>query len=208
MPGNPAMTDAAAMQELFANFQQFWRSGKDAHLSMECHAGQAWLQLRVHLPQPHQQQKPRRPGPSRIRRRARRTEARAVAEIAAATHGSAETFSKVVENDEPREKAVQANFLPPPQVSQIENVDDALKHPTKTDDAEKPTTKTTNRASKLNVNANPWPRGDVEDVFCPDQHYLQQLHEPQAPPNQCKFCGKTFGSSRALASHAKRDHST
>ena len=92
------MTDAA-MKELFSKFLHFWRSGNDAHLSIECHAGQACLNLRVSLPhQPRQHPQQRKPGPSRLRRRARRAEARAAAEIAAATNGSAETFSKAVEN--------------------------------------------------------------------------------------------------------------
>ena len=204
----PAMTDAAVMQDLFVKFQEFRRSGKDALLTMECNAGEAWLQLRVHLLQLHQQhrQKQRKPGPSRLRRRARRVEARAAAEVAAATNDSAAKT---------REKAVEADPLPPPQVAchgPAEQVDDKVHdtphHPTEQADAVNSTIKTSIKAAQLNVNANPWPHGDVPDVFCPDSQYLQQqqLNKPQAPPNQCKVCGKTFGSSRALTSHIRKDH--
>ena len=63
-------------------------------LNIECHAGQAWLQLRVHLPHCHQHpQKQRKHGTSHLRCRARRAEARVAAEIAAA-----ETYLKVVED--------------------------------------------------------------------------------------------------------------
>ena len=92
------MTDAA-MKELFSKFQHFWRSGKKAHLSVECHAGEAWLQLRVHLPQPHQQhrQNQRKPGPSRLRRRARRAAAR--------KHAAEEAAKKTDYTDEVAEQA-------------------------------------------------------------------------------------------------------
>ena len=107
------MTDAVAMPELFAKFQHFCLSGKCAPLNMECHAGQAWLQLRVHLPHCHQHpQKQRKHGTSHLRCRARRAEARVAAEIAAA-----ETYLKVVEDAtiaQTREIAVQADLFPPP----------------------------------------------------------------------------------------------
>ena len=38
MPNNSTMTDAAVMNVLFMKFQDLCRSGKDAHLSFECHA--------------------------------------------------------------------------------------------------------------------------------------------------------------------------
>ena len=98
------MTDAVAMPELFAKFQHFCLSGKGAPLNMECHAGQAWLQLRVHLPHCHQHpQKQRKHGTSHLQCRARRAEA--------------ETYLKVVEDAtiaQTREIAVQADLFPPP----------------------------------------------------------------------------------------------
>ena len=66
--------------DLFAQFQQLWRAGTNARLNLECHAGQAWMSLHVHLPCPPRQQQQQhhrgRPGPSRLRRRARRAKAR------------------------------------------------------------------------------------------------------------------------------------
>ena len=81
------MTEAS---ELFGKFKELWHAGKNARLSMECYAGQAWLSLHIHLhqqppPQPHLQ---RRQGPSRLRRRERREAARksvSAAEKAVAT---------------------------------------------------------------------------------------------------------------------------
>ena len=69
-------------------FKNLWKSGFDAHLDIESHAGQAWVGIHVrlgHEPGPAQQhqhfpshldRKPR-DGPSRQRRRARRAAARA-----------------------------------------------------------------------------------------------------------------------------------
>ena len=78
--------------EIFSKFQHFWRAGTNARLSMECHAGQVWMSLHVHLPSPlpqkQQQHHPRRPGPYRLRRRARRAKARE------------QTAEKVVESDD------------------------------------------------------------------------------------------------------------
>ena len=66
--------------DLFEQFQRLWRAGTNARLNLECHAGQAWMSLHVHLPYPpHQEQQQHhrgRPGPSRLRRRARRAKAR------------------------------------------------------------------------------------------------------------------------------------
>ena len=209
-------TDAAEMQDLFSKFEHLWHSGKDAHLSLECHAGQAWLCLRLHLPNRHQDSKQhhdrqRKPGPSRLRRRERRAKARAAAANAAVEKDAA-TIVPTETNPEVRktcETAVQAVPVLPPHVAPhtTENVDDTLGHPTEPEEADvdSATTETTSRAAPpLNANAIPWPH--VKDVFCPDVQYLQQVLQPQAPTNQCNICGKTFGSSRALGIHEKRDH--
>ena len=55
----------------------------------------------------------------------------------------------------------------------------------------------------------PWHNCDsiqVQDLFCLDNQYLQQLPTPQAPLNQCSFFGKTFGSEKALTNHIGKDH--
>ena len=62
-----------AASELFEKFQELWHAGKNARLSMECYAGQAWLSLHIHLhqkppPQPHLHC---RQGPSRFPRHER-----------------------------------------------------------------------------------------------------------------------------------------
>ena len=226
------MTDTA-MKELFAKFRQFWRSGTEARLNLECQAGQAWLHLRVHLPpQPHQhpQQQKRKPGPSRLRRRERRAQARAAAanataentttenssvekaaaENVTAENASNESNSKVTENvtnRKTREIAVQADLSSVAHQTQAEKADDTLGSDREAE-PEQPTIETTHTPIQLNVDAKPWilPECNVQDVFCPDQQYRVQLKQPHSPPNQCNMCGKTFGSNRALANHVKQDH--
>ena len=75
----------AAMSDIMQIYQQFetlWHAGKDACLHLECHAGQVWLNLQVHLQPPpppyhHQYHRPHpRNSPSRQRRRERRQAAR------------------------------------------------------------------------------------------------------------------------------------
>ena len=63
-------------------FCEIWRDGKDARITLECHAGQAWISLhhRLGCPPPSSPQFPRRPpSPSRERRRIRRAHARTAA---------------------------------------------------------------------------------------------------------------------------------
>ena len=59
-------------------------------------------------------------------------------------------------------------------------------------DVEVVSTETTERPVKLTVDAEPWvyPQCDVQDVFCPDQQYRQQSHQPQphSPSIQCNDC--------------------
>ena len=65
----------ATLTNLIAQFEREWRAGNNARVQLECHAGQAWLSLHPHVqhPPPYQDACPRRqPGPSRLRRRARR----------------------------------------------------------------------------------------------------------------------------------------
>ena len=136
---NSTMTDAAVMQALFTKFQDLWRSGKDTHLSFECHAGQAWVNLRVHLHQPHQPHPPEyqwKPGPARLRRRAWR----AIARSSAARNAPAKTNHEVIENrtfDKNSELAGQAVILPPTHADDpTEEVDEILEHPTECEQAD------------------------------------------------------------------------
>ena len=69
------------LDSFFLQFKHLWRSGQDAHLDLECRAGQAWVGIRVRLGQePGLQQTPKkqrnRNTPSRQSRRARRAAAR------------------------------------------------------------------------------------------------------------------------------------
>ena len=199
------MTEAS---ELFEKFQEFWRAGKDARLSMECYAGKAWLSLHVHVhqqpppPQPHLQ---RRQGPSRLRRRARREAARksaSAAEKAATTCESVQDKSSLNPDGETAEKA--ANDVTPT----ISGDED------KTPAAEKADHFPWKPNHQLNVLAMPWPidnraENHVLDEICTDEDYRQETGptpQPLAPPNQCEVCGKSFGSSKALNNRISRNH--
>ena len=103
--------------KVFKQFQEIWKAGKDARLNFECHAGQVWLHLQVHLPQPplpqpyHHPQAPRQ-GPSRLRRHARRSEARAkAAEKAVNQTVTVEVSVQTIEKEvKTTDAAVQAAF--------------------------------------------------------------------------------------------------
>ena len=77
--------NATELDTFVFKFKHLWKAGLDAHLDLECHAGQAWVGIRVRLGQDpgpnhhhHIPPQPRktRDGPSRQRRRARRAAAR------------------------------------------------------------------------------------------------------------------------------------
>ena len=102
---------ADQLTNFLAKFRNEWQAGTDARLVIECHAGQAWIHLHQPLgyhPSPPHKHHPRRPGPSRLRRRARRAEAReaasatpteppaVTAEVAVQTDVPADTFNAAV----------------------------------------------------------------------------------------------------------------
>ena len=67
------------LNSFFIKFKHLWKSGQDAHLDMGCHAGQAWVGIRVQLGHEAGVQMPKNRKsntPSRQRRRARRAAAR------------------------------------------------------------------------------------------------------------------------------------
>ena len=102
------MAEAGA---LFNKFQQLWQAGKNARLNMECHSGQAWVSLHVHLPHPPHpptvyHQHPRRHGPSRLLRRARREAARRTTTAEQAVVGSS-AVAEPLETTKTSEKTVQ-----------------------------------------------------------------------------------------------------
>ena len=111
----------AAAEELFWKFSEYWRSGINARLSLECHAGQVWANLHVQLLHPPHQQQYRRHhrhvGPSRLRRRERRATARANAAVEAAATVEAsknkkddkcENSTEKVDENDPHLNAEQA----------------------------------------------------------------------------------------------------
>ena len=78
---------------LVKNFKQLLKSGRSAHLDVDCHAGQAWIGLHVRIGHVHDHEHgPRtRNGPSRQRRCIRRAAARQqAAEEASAVSSNAE----------------------------------------------------------------------------------------------------------------------
>ena len=82
---------ADTFNKFLSNFKETWQAGKDARLYLECHAGQVWMNLHLRLtlpPPPKHQHHLKKPGPSRLRRCARRAEAREAAEKAASKEPS------------------------------------------------------------------------------------------------------------------------
>ena len=94
----PTAAMAGQLNSFVQKFYSLWRTGNDACLNLECHAGKAQIHLQLNLQlQPQQRQQPPPPppqqprrylGPSQLRRRARRELARAAA--AEATDPAAE----------------------------------------------------------------------------------------------------------------------
>ena len=76
---------ANQLRKFVENFRSELLAGNDAHLQLESHAGKVWINFQVCIVQPPPPTNLRKPGPSRLRRRARRAAARerAVAENAA-----------------------------------------------------------------------------------------------------------------------------
>ena len=76
------------LQSFLNKFCNLWSSGKSARLAVECQAGQATVNLQLDLGLPHhehpQEHHQKQVGPSRLRRRARRAQARHQAAVDAA----------------------------------------------------------------------------------------------------------------------------
>ena len=114
----------AGPKELFnfaTKFLNLWHANHDALLSAQCNGGHASIKLELRLgdcpPAPQQKHTTRRPGPSRLRRRARRAEVRAVAAAAHAASSSPDSAEAAVQAAVPvpptTETAVQATSPKP-----------------------------------------------------------------------------------------------
>ena len=75
---------SATVEILYRQFEALRHAGQDACLRLECHAGQVWLNLQVHLQQPPQQHQNFCPSPKNSPSRQRRRERRKAAREAAA----------------------------------------------------------------------------------------------------------------------------
>ena len=195
----------------------------------ECHAGQVWANLHVHLlhppPQQQYQRHHRHVGPSRLRRRERRAAARANAAVEAAATVEAIATVEVAatvgdskkKKDDKCEDSVEnidenVSPLKAEQASGIQH--EATRKSNSNDETSaavgKAVEQRTDKRERvlqqqpltmLNVLAKPWP--NVCNEFCGDDIYLQVQ---SGPSNQCKKCGKSFGSNRALSKHIRKEH--
>jgi hypothetical protein len=186
----------AGPPELFnfvTKFVSLWHLGRDAQLFASTCDGQATVKLHLHLghcpPAPqHQQPAPRRSGPSRVRRRARRAAA-AVKAAAAPVTPTVEAAVKAV--DDSQETAVEAvlpalslighagqadlppQHVPAPQAHQVGH------HP----DPAAAQVAPQQLPSLPAEQAQPLPApSHVRDAFCTDKHYRSAAQA--APPPQ------------------------
>ena len=208
----------ATLTNLIAQFEREWRAGNNARVQLECHAGQAWLSLHLHVQHPPPHKDARQPGPSRLRRRARRAALRAKANTETNT---AEVAVAVADTDLSIEKVVDVNNVEETNTEEVADITEKVIDPNSTavlqavsHEAPEPVQPrpavqaAQQHSGQLSAQARPWPHcaqsSHVRDVFCPDMQY--KPIQPEPPSNQCKLCGKTFGSGRALTSHETRDH--
>ena len=154
--------------EIFEKFQNLWRAGTNARLNLECHAGQVWMSLHVHLPSPPTQQQQhhhrRRPGPSRLRRRARRAKARG------------KSAEKAVESDN-----LQPTSLPSHVAAQATNEENAVEKIT-VKDVMHPQPFVSDAAVQADLYVHHLKAEHVEDALCPDQFFLPAVEAVQARP--------------------------
>ena len=98
-----AAAEDSELLSFITKFRNLWHTGKHATLTSECNAGKASLTLHLQLQPLHQQQPhpdlpyPRRVGPSRLRRRARRAQSRSDAAAKAANLSQAKASEQVVD---------------------------------------------------------------------------------------------------------------
>ena len=186
---------AAELNSFVTKFADLWQSGRSARLSLECVAGEATinLQLRLGILPLQPQQEPhhraeRRAGPSRLRRRARRAQARALA----AEQAAASSLPKLSEAEQVcapnlsrADVAVQATVVPParanaavqvelpPPAAQVGQPDQqCVPVPTVQAGTVSP------EQHHVRRDGPPHPQ-HVLDMFCPDSQYGQAQHTQQ-----------------------------
>ena len=167
-------------------FCNLWSSGRIARLAVECQAGQATVNLQIDLglPHGHPQEPPeqKRVGPSRLRRRARREQARSEAAVDAVQATAAEDVAEKQTNDKAApvptltgvavqaapqvtEAAVQAAGQTPPTVDVAVQAD-VQRHP------HQPPQHGAEQALLVAPHA-------VKDVFCPDRDFWAEHERDQ-----------------------------
>ena len=114
------MAASTELSSFVTKFYNLWSYGKCARLSVECEAGQAYMNLQLRLPGPHPDQQhghaPQRPGPPRLRRRERPDQAQELAAAKAATQPkemSDAAVQDVASTPDRSHTAVQADLLSP-----------------------------------------------------------------------------------------------
>ena len=194
---------ADQLTNFLAKFRNEWQAGTDARLVIECHAGQAWIHLHQPLgyhPSPPYKHHPRRPGPSRLRRRARRAEAREAAS-ATTTEPTTVTAEVAVQTDVP-----------------ADTFDAAVKA---SDNAAAPTDLPPAGQAGLGAGNAQYPH-HVPDALCPDGEYQSpavQAAPPLQPPIpqldgqqdhvwSCKCCSyeQFFDTEEELKLHHDEEH--
>ena len=176
------MTMAA---DLFQHFQTMWQAGTNARLSLECHAGEVWMNFQVHLshpppppplrpPPPFQYQQPRK-SPSRLRRHARRAEARAKAAVniksGATTDAAVQTDPvKDLNNPSPVSFSGDSDELP----HQYHHQEAGTPRPSDAACRQQHQAAHTQLESLSSRN--------IPDVFCPDSEYQQSVSAVLQPP--------------------------
>ena len=197
---------ADQLRNCFDKFQSIWQAGNNARLHLECHAGQVWIHLQLHLVQPPPPPPKLKPGPSRLRRRARRAEARAAGTAASAAPveiSAPASAEMAVQTDPIPSEAVKASvgLTPGPAVRH---------HPGQ----EVPAAQGGLQPGEQDHH---FPTAYARDVFCPDRDFRtaeeaiplhhQQLGIPQldgaaeAPNFQCDNCSKPFRTRSQLQLH-------
>ena len=183
------------LKSFVTKFAELWHSGRNASLALECGAGEATinLQLRLgshplHLQQPQHYQGPqhhleRRVGPSRLRRRARRAQAREVAaEQAAAAALQASASSSSTTNDKADQAALnlQQRAEKDVQVDVILSAEEAVH-------AEHPKAKVNVDAvvqTDASVKKNAAVQVDRPVIGLSHPHAMQEYTLPPPPPHQ------------------------